>query len=75
MNTREHPDNETSEVQARLSAVIDKAQDLCEKLQDQTTAAARATDKAVREHPYQAVGIAFGIGLLVGVILARSRAD
>jgi len=75
MNTREHPDNETSEVQAKLSAVIDKAQDLCERLQNQTAAAAKATDRVVREHPYQAVGIAFGVGLLVGIIMARSRTD
>ena len=75
MNTREHTTNETSEVQAKLSAVIEKAQDLCERLQDQTTAAAKATDRAVREHPYQAVGIAFGVGLLVGIIIARSRTD
>ncbi|HTL59500.1 MAG TPA: hypothetical protein VL361_27765 [Candidatus Limnocylindrales bacterium] len=73
MNTREHPDNEASETQARLSAVIDKAQDLCERLQNQTTAAAKATDRAVREHPYQAVGVAFGVGLLLGIVMARSR--
>jgi ElaB/YqjD/DUF883 family membrane-anchored ribosome-binding protein len=75
MNTRENASNETSEVQAKLSAVIEKAQDLCERLQDQTTAAAKATDRAVREHPYQALGIAFGVGLLVGIIMARSRND
>ncbi|MGO8928798.1 MAG: glycine zipper domain-containing protein [Limisphaerales bacterium] len=27
----------------------------------------------VREHPYQAVGIAFAVGLLIGVLVARSR--
>jgi ElaB/YqjD/DUF883 family membrane-anchored ribosome-binding protein len=75
MNSREHPDNETGEVQAKLSAVIDKAQDLCERLQNQTAAAAKATDRAVHEHPYQAVGIAFGLGLLAGILLARNKGD
>jgi ElaB/YqjD/DUF883 family membrane-anchored ribosome-binding protein len=75
MSTREHPDNDASDVQAKLSAVIDKAQELCERLQDQTTAAAKATDRAVHEHPYQAVGIAFGVGLLAGILLARNRGD
>ena len=33
--------------------------------------AARATDKVIREHPYQTVGVAFGVGLLVGVLALR----
>ena len=32
---------------------------------------ARATDRAVRDHPYRAVAAAAAIGLLVGVLLAR----
>jgi len=37
--------------------------------------AARTTDKAVRTHPYAAMGIAFGVGLLVGVLAINSRRD
>jgi ElaB/YqjD/DUF883 family membrane-anchored ribosome-binding protein len=33
--------------------------------------AARATDHAVREHPYTAMGITAGIGLLIGMLIAR----
>ena len=64
---------EKAEVRERLSAAIQKAKDTCERLQDQTAAAAKATDRAVREHPYQALGIAFGVGLLAGILIARSR--
>ena len=42
-------------------------------MQEQTVAAAKATDKAVHEHPYQAIGIAFGVGLLIGVVATRCR--
>jgi ElaB/YqjD/DUF883 family membrane-anchored ribosome-binding protein len=34
-------------------------------------AAARATDAYVHESPWQAVGIAAGVGLLVGLVLGR----
>lgn len=36
-----------------------------------TKAAARATDDYVNENPWQAVGIAAGIGLLLGIIIGR----
>ena len=29
---------------------------------------AQVTDRRVREHPYQSIGIVFGIGILVGVL-------
>ncbi len=40
-------------------------------LVDKTKAAARATDDFVNENPWQAVGIAAGIGLLLGIIIGR----
>ena len=59
----------------RLDNVIDKAKEVGERLQDQTAGAVKATDKTIREYPYQAVGIAFGVGLLIGVLAVRSRGD
>lgn len=73
METTESGVNEKSEVRAKLEAAIEKAKDACERLEEKTVAAAKATDKAVREHPYQAVGIAFGVGILIGVLVARCR--
>ncbi len=73
MDESETLDNEKSELRAKLVAAIEKAKDVCDRLQEQTVAAAKASDKAVREHPYQAVGIAFGVGLLVGLLVGRGR--
>jgi ElaB/YqjD/DUF883 family membrane-anchored ribosome-binding protein len=42
-----------------------------EALVDRTKAAARATDDYVNDNPWQAVGIAAGIGFLLGVIIGR----
>ena len=42
-----------------------------EALVDRTKAAARATDDFVNDNPWQAVGIAAGVGLLLGIIIGR----
>jgi ElaB/YqjD/DUF883 family membrane-anchored ribosome-binding protein len=75
MEAAEHGDREKNELRARLEAATEKAKEVCKRLQEETVAAAKATDKAVREHPYQAAGIAFGVGLLIGVLATRCRRD
>ncbi len=75
METAERRNDEGSDIRAKLESAVDKAKVLCERLQEQTTAAAKAADRTVRENPYQAVGIAFGVGLLIGVLVSRSRRD
>lgn len=37
----------------------------------QARRAARATDHAVHEHPYAAMGMAAGVGLLLGMLITR----
>jgi len=56
---------------ARLAAALDAARDTGRKLQEQTIAGARVTDRVIREHPYQSIGLAFGVGLLIGVLINR----
>ena len=56
---------------AKLSAALASAKETARKLQDRTVAGAKATDKVIREHPYQSIGIAFGLGLLIGVLVNR----
>ncbi len=62
-----------SDLRAKLRATLERASALCDRLQERTVAAAKTTDRAVREHPYHAAGIAFGVGLLVGVLAALRR--
>jgi len=75
MNAIATEDNEKTNIRAKLESAIEKAKDACERLEEKTVAAARTADKAVRTHPYQAMGIAFGVGLLIGVLATRSRRD
>jgi ElaB/YqjD/DUF883 family membrane-anchored ribosome-binding protein len=52
---------------------MNSAKQTAERLQEKTVSAAKATDQCVREHPYQSIGVAFGVGVLIGVLFARNR--
>jgi ElaB/YqjD/DUF883 family membrane-anchored ribosome-binding protein len=58
MNTAELEGTPKGAIHAKLRAAIENAKHACERLEEKTAAAAKATDKVVREHPYQAIGIA-----------------
>ncbi|MGO8926459.1 MAG: YqjD family protein [Limisphaerales bacterium] len=60
-----------TEMRSRLAAAIDSAKATCHRLEEKTVAAAKVTDRTIREHPYESIGIAFGVGLLVGVLVGR----
>lgn len=54
-----------------LRQAKEKAQDLQDAVVHTSKAAARATDDYVHDHPWQAVGVAAGVGLLIGLLLNR----
>jgi ElaB/YqjD/DUF883 family membrane-anchored ribosome-binding protein len=60
---------------ARLDESLKAARERLEHLEDlvlqRSKAAAKATDSYVRANPWQAVGIAAGVGLLLGLLLRR----
>jgi ElaB/YqjD/DUF883 family membrane-anchored ribosome-binding protein len=59
------------EIRSRLSSALESAKETCHQLGEKTAAAASATDRTIRGHPYESIGIAFGLGLLIGVLVAR----
>ncbi len=69
------PGEKASQCRAKLEAAAEKAKALYGQLADKAGSGAKAADKAVREHPYQALGIAFGVGLLIGVLAARRNRE
>jgi ElaB/YqjD/DUF883 family membrane-anchored ribosome-binding protein len=54
----------------RLAAALERGEDVYTRFRDDAVAEARATNQALHEHPYQAIGLAFGVGLLVGCFAA-----
>jgi ElaB/YqjD/DUF883 family membrane-anchored ribosome-binding protein len=63
--------HKASEARARLMTGLERAKESCERLQEKAVAGAKATDQVIRGHPYQSIGIAFGIGILIGVLVTR----
>jgi ElaB/YqjD/DUF883 family membrane-anchored ribosome-binding protein len=61
----------TKEARAKLGRALEAAKDTCVRLEEKAVAGAKATDKVIRDHPYQSIGIAFGVGLLIGVLVNR----
>ena len=60
-----------SEARKRLAAALESGKELYGRVRDKTIEKARAVDETVHEHPYQAIGIALGVGVLLGVLLTR----
>ena len=58
----------TREAAGRFSAAMQSAKT---SLQEKSAASARATDRTIRQHPYESLGVAFGLGLLIGVLINR----
>jgi len=60
-----------SQVEARLLTAKLKLQELEGEAVDRAKAAARYTDDYVHDHPWQAIGVAAGVGFAVGLLMNR----
>ena len=63
--------DKAKEARAKLKVALEKARVSAHQWEDKAAAGARATDKVIRDHPYQSVGIAFGIGVLLSALINR----
>lgn len=65
----------TKAARTRLAGALERAKATGAELQELTItsakAAAKRADTVIRDHPYESIGVAFGIGLLVGVLVTR----
>ena len=59
------------QARSRLVQSMESARGSFQRFEDQALSGAKATDKVIRDHPYPSIGIAFGIGLLIGVLINR----
>ena len=60
-----------SKVEASLTTAKEKLTEAEHALIARTKAAAKATDEYVHVHPWQAIGIAASVGVVVGLLIGR----
>jgi ElaB/YqjD/DUF883 family membrane-anchored ribosome-binding protein len=68
-------DSEIAEMRAKVEDTLEKAKISAgaglAAVRGRSEEVTEATDEYVRENPWQSVGIAAGVGLLIGLLLAR----
>jgi len=57
-----------TEVTERL---VDDLKAVMQRAEEKAVEHAKAADKVIRERPYQTIGLAFGLGLLIGILARR----
>jgi ElaB/YqjD/DUF883 family membrane-anchored ribosome-binding protein len=71
--TKDVAEDGVMEARRRLTAAMDAAKDAYELVQKRAIKSAKVADHMVRENPYKAVGIALGVGIVLGFLCARRR--
>lgn len=64
-----------SELRARVQTTLDRAKGSLSEFQsvavERAKAAGKATDDYVHDNPWQSIGVAAGVGVLLGLLLTR----
>jgi ElaB/YqjD/DUF883 family membrane-anchored ribosome-binding protein len=55
----------------KLTAALEVAKETQRRLQERAVAGAKAADTYIRTNPYQSIGIAFGLGIILGLYTSR----
>ena len=58
-----------TESKEQLATAIERVKTRCERLKTHALAGAKATDRAIRMHPYVSLGIAAGVGFILGALV------
>ena len=59
------------EARQRVVETVESAKQTAGRVRDQAVDYAKAADKAMHAHPYRAVGIAVGVGAILGFLVSR----
>ena len=63
--------NLTEPAKAELAKAMEQVKTRAQRIKEQALSSARATDRIVRRYPYQSLGVVFGAGVLLGVLIDR----
>ena len=60
-----------AEPQQTIENIINELKTMLQRAEEKAVERAKVADKVIREHPYQTIGIAFALGVLLGVLVHR----
>ena len=63
--------DKVAEARKRLAAALEGGKEMCGRVREKAEYGAKVADAAVHEHPYAAIGMAFGIGAIIGFLATR----
>jgi len=67
-------ENSTSATEAATAStekLVNELKAMIQRAEEKAVERAKAADRVIRDHPYQTIGIAFGVGLLIGALARR----
>jgi ElaB/YqjD/DUF883 family membrane-anchored ribosome-binding protein len=67
--------DKVAEARRRLASALDSGKQILGRVREQAVEGAKAADQLVRENPYQTLVIAFGVGAVIGFLLARRNRE
>lgn len=62
-----------AEMDVQLAGAKARLANLKASAKEKLVAGAKQADETIRSHPYQSLAVAFGVGLLIGVLAARKE--
>lgn len=66
---------EIASIKERLRSALERSRATAHKAMQMAKDRAAKADEAVHSHPYIAIGVAAGVGLLVGALISRSHSS
>ena len=63
--------DKTKEARLRLKTTLNSAKESCEALEERALNGVKIADRKIRTYPYESIGIALGVGLVVGLLISR----
>jgi len=60
-----------AEARKRLGAALERGKEIYGRVREKTIEGAKAADKSVHQHPYEAIAIGVGVGALIGYLLSQ----
>ncbi len=62
-----------SKARAAGTAALDATKATYQQIQDKTMEYSKIADKTIREQPYVALGVAFGVGMIIGLLATNGH--